>query len=258
MLGTYEVRMQAAQREGRTAEQWYQSEPGLQHWYRAIFAQHAVEYSGQRTVSSGPLRVALLDHYSVMRRFSPDQARAMEQTRIDLKAPATAGRLPGDHSSFGPWLTGLFRHGIASPPACPEDMAILRWYRTRLKKLSQQNQVFPAREILTRTADLSSETMRCLVVRLMQADAQQKATLGYEPLPLLHTVMAATSRQARDTSLVVLYSVRLIQVKRFADGLRQLYHLQQDDAGFRQPYELLQHIYNFHQQGDGEVALKRL
>ena len=88
MLGTYEVRMQAAQREGRTAEQWYQSEPGLQHWYRAIFAQHAVEYSGQRTVSSGPLRVALLDHYSVMRRFSPDQA-AVELTFVNKDGAAT-------------------------------------------------------------------------------------------------------------------------------------------------------------------------
>ena len=182
----------------------------------------------------------------------------MEQTRTLLNTPATAGQLPPDQSVFGPWLSALFRHGIAPPPACPEDMAILRWYRTRLKELNRESQVFPAREILTRTADLSSETMRCLVVRLMQADARQKASLGYEPLPLLHTVMAATSRQARDTSLVVLYSIRLIQVKRFADGLRQLYHLQQDDAGFRQPYELLQHIYNFHQQGDGEVALKRL
>ena len=81
MLSTYDVRMQAAQREGQPVGQWYESETGLHHWYRAVFAQHAVEISNQRTVSSGPLRVALLEHYSHMRPRHGADPDPVEYTR---------------------------------------------------------------------------------------------------------------------------------------------------------------------------------
>jgi hypothetical protein len=146
------------------------------------------------------------------------------------------------------------------PPTCPLAAAEVRHYLAQQAATLAGGRAASPAELLAPLRGWDLRKKQCLVFAVMavadRSDRAAAADPGGEPLHLMAALRQSDRALARDTALNALMALRLFELRRYDETLRILMDLQDADAAFRLPYDIVQRIYSIRQKGGGAVVLR--
>ncbi|MBF0443087.1 MAG: hypothetical protein HQK54_14360, partial [Oligoflexales bacterium] len=123
-------------------------------------------------------------------------------------------------------------------------------------KTVSEGKMSSSENILVFLKNWKEKEIMCLAVNLVNRDTASADHI--DPLYLLKSLENLKIKGGEKLQVKVLTAVYFIKNENYAEALRILFDLQNIDRRYRLSYELTQKIFNYHQRGQGEVALKQL
>ena len=102
----------------------------------------------------------------------------------------------------------------------------------------------------------SLDQLRCLVFAMMSLSVTHPDKGEYDPLHLMQALRQTSSPLARDIPIRIMLAIRLLHHHNYAETLRVLLDLRDQNPSYRLAYDLVQNIYSLRQKGQGAVSLR--
>lgn len=144
----------------------------------------------------------------------------------------------------------------ASKMQCPLATSDVVAFAAAQHQALAAQQPLSSNQLLNHVESWSPQKINCLIFALMGSTEDAKRHSGFDPLPLMQALRQRGHQIFDGRAPRALMAARLIQIAEYAEALRILMELIDQEPAFRLPYEIVQRVFGLRQRGGGAVALR--